>query len=217
MKQYKAALLDMDGTLFDTKKGVIGALKEAIRDYGLRELEPEEEDQFIGPPIQKTIERFYGISEAEAIEAADVFRKYYREKDYVIVCDLYDGMRETLESLRAEGVKLCVASLKKEDMVKRICRHYGVEDLFDSIHGTDARDNLSKSDIIKICLDEVGVDLDDAVMIGDTVFDAMGAEKAGCKFLGVTYGYGFRTESDVAEYANIGTAKSADEIADFFC
>ncbi|MCR5778272.1 MAG: HAD hydrolase-like protein [Lachnospiraceae bacterium] len=217
MKQYKAALLDMDGTLFDTKKGVIGALKEAIRDYGLKELEPEEEDQFIGPPIQKTIECFYGISEAEAIEAADVFRKYYREKDYVIVCDLYDGMRETLESLRAEGVKLCVASLKKEDMVKRICKHYGVEDLFDSIHGTDARDNLSKSDIIKICLDEVGVDLDDAVMIGDTVFDAMGAEKAGCKFLGVTYGYGFRTESDVAEYANIGTAKSADEIADFFC
>ena len=216
MKQYKAALLDMDGTLFNTKRGVIGALKEAIRDYGLKELKEEEEEQFIGPPIQKTIERFYGISEAEAIEAADVFRKYYREKDYVIMCDLYDGMREALETLRDMGVKLCVASLKKEDMVKRICKHYDVEDLFDSIHGTDARDNLSKADIIKICLDDVGVALEDAVMIGDTVFDAMGAEKAGCKFLGVTYGYGFHVDSDVDEHDNIGAAKSPAEIVKYF-
>ena len=216
MSQYKAALLDMDGTLFNTKRGVIGALKEAIREYGLTEIKPEEEEQFIGPPIQKTIQKFYGISEENAIEAADIFRKYYREKDYVIECDLYDGMRETLEKLRSMGVKLCVASLKKEDMVKRICKHYDVEELFDSIHGTDARDNLSKSDIIKICLDEVKVTLDDAVMVGDTVFDALGAEKAGCRFLGVTYGYGFHSCADVAEHDNIGAAASPLEIVEFF-
>lgn len=216
MSNYKAAIFDMDGTLFNTKRGIMKALRMTVEEYGLQPPKAEEEEQFIGPPIQKTLESFYELSEKKAIECADLFRKYYREKDYVLECDLYDGMRECLEKLKENGIKLCVASLKKEDMVKRICESYEIADLFDSIHGTDARDSLSKSDIIHICLNEVGAGEEEAVMIGDTRFDAGGAKEAGVAFLGVSYGFGFHSEKDLEIYDNIGTASSPSDIVDYF-
>ena len=215
MSDFKAALFDMDGTLFNTKKGIVKALRLAINEYGLRALEESEEDCFIGPPIQKTIEKVYGISEQDSIDCANLFRRYYREKGYVLECDLYDGMTDCLKRLKADGIRLCIASLKKEDMVKRICENYEISDFFDSIHGTDDHDSLSKADIINICLKEVGVeDKEKAVMIGDTSFDAIGAEEAQVAFLGVSYGFGFNDEADVNDFENIGTASSPQEIAD---
>ncbi|XME02991.1 HAD family hydrolase [Lachnospiraceae bacterium C1.1] len=217
MNNYKAALFDMDGTLFNTKRGIVKALRMAIEEYGLEPLKESEEEQFIGPPIQKTVESFYKISEERAIECADLFRKYYREKDFVIECDLYDGMTDCLKKLKDNGVKLGIASLKKEDMVLRICDTYNITGYFDSIHGTDARDNLSKSDIIHICMNESGIsENSEAVMIGDTRFDAMGAEEAGVPFLGVTYGFGFHSAEDVNAYKNIGAAASPMSITEFF-
>ena len=126
-------------------------------------------------------------------------------------------MEECLTALKEHGIKLAVASLKKEDMVQRICDNYDITKYFDSIHGTDASDSLSKSDIIHICMDEMGVvDNGEAVMIGDTSFDALGAKEAGVPFLAVSYGFGFHSEEDADDYDNIGTAATAPDIVRFF-
>ena len=217
MSKYAAALFDMDGTLFNTKRGIVKALRLAIRDFGLEPLKEEEEEQFIGPPIQKTVEKVYKISREESIECANLFRKYYREKDYVLECDLYEGMKECLAKLKENGIKLGIASLKKEDMVQRICDNYGISKYFDSIHGTDEFDNLSKSDIIHIRMNDLGVSENEkAVMIGDTRFDALGAKEAGVPFLAVSYGFGFHSEKDADDYDNIGTASAASDIVSYF-
>ena len=55
MSKYRAALFDMDGTLFNTKRGIVKALRLAIEEFGLEPLKEGEEEQFIGPPIQKTM------------------------------------------------------------------------------------------------------------------------------------------------------------------
>ncbi len=216
MKRYKAALIDMDGTLFNTAKGITKAVREACDEYGLKQLSDSEIEEFIGPPIQITFGKKYSLGEDEANKVANIFRRIYKEKEYVLECELYPGMRETLEKLRENGVKLCIASLKKEDMVKKICAHFGISELFDSLHGTDPLDKLSKSDIIKICMDDTGITgMKDAVMIGDSKYDAIGAEEAGCAFLGVTYGFGFHTDEDVYQYDAVGAAHSAAEIVKF--
>ena len=49
-------------------------------------------------------------------------------------------------------------------------------------------------------------------MIGDSDNDAIGAAAIGTKFVGVTYGFGFKSKEDVGKYANIGIATTTDEI-----
>ena len=53
-------------------------------------------------------------------------------------------------------------------------------------------------------------------MIGDSSFDALGAQQIGCDFIGVTYGFDFRTEQDVRKYPAAGSADSAMEILNYF-
>ncbi len=202
----KAVLWDMDGTLFDTKPGIELAVKETLETNGLPPLAPGVIDNFIGPPIQYSFRDICGLPEEEAVETADLFRKYYREKGYVEECIPYDGLRETLEKLKENGLRLGVCTLKKQDMAERIVRRYEMGDLFDSIIGTDALDKIKKDDTIRFSCERFGIPEREAVLIGDTDFDSLGAEKAGSLFIGVTYGYGFRTKKDVDAYSNIGSA-----------
>ncbi len=214
--KYKAALWDMDGTLFNTKRGIVKAVDDASKEAGLPLVDREKIDLFIGPPIQYGFKNYYGLQMEDANRVAELFRKSYREKGYVLECDPYEGLVECLQTLKNAGVKLGVATLKKQDMAERIIKKYELDKVFDCVYGSDARDNLKKHDIIRLCCEDMGIDTSEAVMIGDTVFDAEGAEKAGSPFLAVTYGFGFHSAEDLDGHETIGTAATTAEIAGFF-
>ncbi|KPJ88024.1 MAG: hypothetical protein AMS17_06815 [Spirochaetes bacterium DG_61] len=59
-------------------------------------------------------------------------------------------------------------------------------------------DSISKKeDIVRQALYELSNPAPDkAVMVGDTQYDLIGAEQNGIDFIGVTYGYGFRKDTD---------------------
>ena len=214
--KYKAALWDMDGTLFYTKRGIVHAVDAASEEAGLPLVDRDKVDMFIGPPIQMGFQKYYDLPMEEAIRVANLFRKAYREKGYVLECDPYEGVIESLKELKKAGVKLAVATLKKQDMAERICEKFGLDTVFDCIYGSDALDNLKKHDIIRLCCENMGIETSEAVMIGDTIFDAEGAEKAGSPFLAVTYGFGFHEPGDIEGYQAIGAAANAAEIPSFF-
>lgn len=60
------------------------------------------------------------------------------------------------------------------------------------IHGSDAAGKYSKADVVRNCIHALGVDDPaDAVLVGDSDNDAIGAHEIGLGFVGVTYGFGF--------------------------
>ena len=81
------------------------------------------------------------------------------------------------------------------------------------MHGADNNNVLKKEDIISMCQEEMGATKENSVLIGDTDNDAKGAVKADTPFIAVTYGFGFKTEEDVAKYPYIGVANTPMEIA----
>lgn len=213
-KKIKAVLWDMDGTLCNTKPGIEKAVQEALVLRGLPPVPDNRIDEFIGPPIQLSFRDVCGLPEEEAVKTADTFREIYRTKGYVELSDPYPGLLSTLRKLHDEGYLLAVCTLKKQDMAERIVRKYGMGELFGSIVGTDARDNIKKHDTINMTTRKFGIDNKEAVLIGDTDFDSLGAEKAGCLFIGVTYGFGFVNRKEVDAYPNIGTAEKAEDVYD---
>ncbi|MCR5626259.1 MAG: HAD hydrolase-like protein [Lachnospiraceae bacterium] len=216
--KYDLAIFDADGTLFYTKPGIVACIKETVDHFGLRKLNEDEFDQFIGPPIHDTFAKVYEVSAERGLEIATEFRKRYRTDKFLYDATVYDGMMETLKVLKENGVKLGVATYKMDYMAEGICHHFHIDDYIDSIHGTDNESKRKKPDIIRMCMEDYNIeDPTRAVMIGDTHFDALGAEQAGCSFLGVTFGFEFKTFDDVKGFKRvIGVADTPLDILKFF-
>ena len=210
----KAILFDLDGTLLDTTDGVLESAIYAARHLGYPELPHDIMLKFVGPPIQNSFIKYYNCDETKAQEAANIFRQYYKDKA-LLKADYYDGIIEVLKELKVSGKKIAVATYKREDYAITILRHFGITEYCDSMHGADNFNKLTKADIVNICIDELNEPKEEVVLIGDTEHDATGAAKAGVSFLGVTYGFGFKTEAEVNEFNNIGCANTPKEILNF--
>ncbi len=211
--RYDAVVFDLDGTLLDTSEGIYRSLGYVIDTLNLERPGDDVMRTFIGPPIQRSFARVYGMDNDEANRAAGLFRDRYKDKD-VLLARPYDGIIETIEKLNAAGIRTGVATYKRQDYADRILEHFGFDKVFRVMCGSDPEGLLTKKDIIENALKALGADdRYRAVMVGDSDNDAIGAGEIGVCFIGVTYGFGFASAGDVDEYDNIGAAARPEDIA----
>lgn len=211
MNKIDGVIFDLDGTLLDTTEGVIESVKFAAKELGLPELPTDELKKFIGPPIQKSFLTFYGCEEQMALRGADLFRNYYKDKA-LLKAKPYDGIFELCELLQKEKIKMAVATYKREDYALTLLRHFGFDKFCDPMHGADYNNILKKEDIVRLCQKEMGCVGNQSVLVGDTLHDAIGAQKSATYFIGVTYGFGFKNNEDIKEVPHIGVADTPMEI-----
>lgn len=206
MLNYKSVLFDLDGTLLDTSGGVIKSVEYLINELSLPQITEEVKRSFIGPPIQASLKRVYGMDGEEVRAATKVFRDRYSTVDLCIAAE-YAGIRELLSLLRQKGIKIGVATYKRQDYAEEILRAFHIAPLCDCIYGADYDGKYTKQDIINLCIEHLADgDKSHTVMIGDSEFDALGAQQAGVDFIGVTYGFGFRSKDEVAGYPHVAAA-----------
>lgn len=210
----KVVLFDLDGTLLDTTEGVLESAIYAAKRLGYKELPYEQMLSFVGPPIQTSFMNHYGCSVERAQEVATIFRTYYKE-NALYKARLYPGMIEVLEKMKEKGVKMGVATYKREDYAISILEHFGIAPFCISMHGADHFNKLTKTDIVNLCINEMTSNREDVILVGDTEHDAIGAKNAMVDFLGVTYGFGFKSVADVSMYPNIGCAHNTYDILKF--
>ena len=193
MGKYEIAVFDVDGTLLDTTEGVLASVKYTIDKMGFEPLSEDVLKTFIGPPIQDSFAKAYNLSGDILQDIATCFRNRY--KDYELLKAVpYDGIYEVFDKLMERNVKLAVATYKRQDYTN-------------ILYGADHNNKLKKVDIIEKCMVDLGVtDYSNAVMIGDSSHDAIGAEKIGMDFIGVTYGFDFRAPEDVYKFKAVGAA-----------
>ena len=109
--QYRAVLLDFDGTLVDTSEGIFHSIAVAFRKMGMPLPPKEILRHFMGPPIYYSFQTFAGMDAQQAELATQFFRVDY-EEDGVYRSKPYDGLPELLRRLREENIKIGVATLK---------------------------------------------------------------------------------------------------------
>lgn len=194
----KLVVFDLDGTLLDTSEGIISAVNHTIKRNGLKELDKKELLSFIGPPIQDSFKRTYGLNDREVQKLAEQFRERYKNHD-LLKAKPYEDIYCLMDDLVANGYKIAVATYKREDYALDILRHFDFDKYAVVMHGADGLNVLKKKDIIKMCIKETGISRDDTVYIGDTKSDRDAALEAGTEFIGVNYGFGFKKVDGYAD------------------
>lgn len=196
MNKYKCILFDLDGTLADTFPGILHSYQYAARETGFPEPDEQIAGEVIGAPLAEVFRVRFGLSEELTKQALYHYRHYYAENG-IHEAILYPGMKDTLAKLKQEGYLLAVTTLKKEAFAKEMLKSLGVSEYFDVILGMNDSDTATKADIVKKALAILETQNDEAVLVGDSSYDAIGAEQANVDFIAVTYGFGYKSVEDV--------------------
>jgi len=198
-KKYDAVLFDFDGTVADTGEGIFNGVYHVLASKGIEPPEPEKMRYFIGPPLHDSFKTVLGFDD-EACDAAIIkYREYYSVKG-IFELTMYDGMEELFRKLKAENIKVGIASSKPEVFLQRIAENLKMTELFDVICGSDfSYIHTDKKKIIQRAIESLHLPAGAKVlMVGDRSFDIKGAKGAGVDSAGVLFGYGSRKEFEEA-------------------
>ena len=204
----KSILFDLDGTLTDSGEGIINCASLALRHFGLPVPDREAMRVFVGPPLRDMFFKF-GVPADRLDEAVEVYRSRYIPIGKFENTP-YAGIEELLGRLVAEGHKLYVATSKPEKLSVEILEHFGLAKYFTLICGASTdRSRSTKEAVIAYLLEQSG-NHDQILMVGDTVFDVIGAKMHGIPTIGVSWGYG--EVEDMLDAGAAGIANTMDEL-----
>jgi phosphoglycolate phosphatase len=201
-------LVDLDGTVTEPGRGIIGAFRHAVAAMTGREAPPHGElGWVIGPPLRISLPRV--LPPGADVEAALGHYRAFYDAGAMFDAVVHEGVPEALAGLAAEGWRIILCTSKPHVFARRILDHFGLIGHFEAIHGAEfdgTRDN--KGDLIGHILTTERVEAGRAVMIGDREHDVLGARRWGIPAIGVLWGYGGREELDAAGAARIIAAPS---------
>lgn len=218
LNRQPALIFDLDGTLTDSKGGILGCLRKVIDARGIDN--PGPLDRFIGPPVEDWVKALLPDgSEEERVAMARDYRACYDREGW---CNnsVFAGVREMLAALRDQGCALYVCTSKHEHFAVRILDLFELSVFFTAIYG-DKTDypSHSKVDLLARILREQSLSPESAWMIGDRSFDIDAAHANRLRCIAAAWGYGNTGEwaqADAvakapAEVTRIVTGKLASE------
>jgi phosphoglycolate phosphatase len=182
-------IFDLDGTLTDSKPGIVGCLREVLEarkmsGYGSL-------DRFIGPPVEEWAAELlpHGSAEDRTALARD-YRACYDRAGWSNN-SVYPGVTEMLAQLHHYGFPLYVCTSKHEHFAVRILENFGIAQYFNAIYGDRIDyESHSKSDLLALILSRHAIDSAWVWMVGDRSFDIEAAHLNGIRCLGAAWGYG---------------------------
>ncbi len=182
-----AVFLDLDGTLMDSRAGILSSLSHAFLAIGRNDLAEQDMTWVIGPPFHDTFPKL-GIHDPEPAIAH--YREHYQAGG-MYDARVYDGIIGALDALRANGARLYLATAKPHVYARKITAHFGIAERMTQEFGpeTDGTRNW-KGDLLAHALEQTGETAENAVMVGDRYHDMGAAEFVGMPSIAVRWGYG---------------------------
>lgn len=213
---YQTILFDLDGTLTDSKEGIVNSLRYAIEKLGDPMPDEATLTKFIGPPLQDSFVKYCGYSPEKALLGIEVFRERY------VPIGKFEnraapGLAALCEKLKTRGYVLALASSKPEELCSEICERFGFTPSLKAVVGSPPVGDWSKRDVIRETLRRLGLSEGDkaaVLMVGDRKFDVLGAKECGIDCVGVEF-FGYAAPGELAEAGAVAVVQTAEELERF--
>lgn len=198
---YRCCIFDLDGTLVNSIQALTKSVNDTMARFGIKPIDSERCKRFVGEGYKKLVERaliYGGDSKLTHYEEAlmiyqDVFREccMYRVEPY-------PGIRELLEELKKQGIRIAVLSNKPHARALDNVEGIFGKGYFDLVNGQ--KDSVPrKPDPAGAFLtaEELGMRPEECLYIGDSPTDVETGNAAGMDTAAVLWG--FRGEDELSE------------------
>lgn len=206
--KYKSILLDIDGTLIFSDRGLLAGHRYALEKIGMPEPDEETLLKCMGPSPRESLKNILKVPDdkfelAYIINRGYVYTRGYKEFDVI------EGMDKLVKDLYNAGYKLYTASTKVEWLCELCLQEMGILQYFEKVcaASNDGVTRYLKEQVIEYAK-ECGAE--ECIIIGDRKFDIDSAKNCGIDSIGITFGYG--TVEEITEHKPTYICNSVEEI-----
>lgn len=188
MPETRLFVFDWDGTLMDSERQIVRCMRCAAADLEVVIPSEDEVRAIIGLGLPEALLKlfpFYDRPQRERIRQAYA-RHFVAETGGR--SELFPGARELLESLKAQGHLLAVATGKSRLGLDRVLEQVDMLDFFDATRCADETASKPDPRMLNEILASLSVFSREAVMIGDTTFDLEMASRISMPRIGIGHG-----------------------------
>ena len=185
-------VFDFDGTIVDTRPGIVKSMQYALEKLGIRGYPAADIEKLIGKPLEEMLAEVLGekCTTARIRDGVILFRSRYGNEG-LKESELYDGIIQALNALAEFDIDLHILSSKPTDFVVKICTSFSILDFFRHINGVDLRGlSPNKSDRLGEMIKQLNLDPEKTVMYGDRSDDCIAAFNNNIQIIGAAYGFG---------------------------
>ena len=206
---FDLCIFDWDGTMMCTTGAIIDSIRftSGLQGYSV--------------PDEATVRGAIGLGREDTMKTLvpecprELWPRYeatYRERYIALENEipLVTGMRELLDDLKENGVRIAIATGKSDRGLNRVLTAHNLMGLFDATRTGAVRNPKPAPEMILEILSELHIEKDRAVMIGDSTLDLKMAQNASIAAIGVTYGACYREE--LATLPNFGIVDNVAEL-----
>ncbi|MGD8327327.1 MAG: HAD-IA family hydrolase [Sphingomonadales bacterium] len=191
MSARPALIFDVDGTLIDSQGAIVEAMRLAFSDHDIEGFDPDKVRRIVGLSLLQAVEALlpnhdgnthYSVAEAYKGNFRHALEANGEER-------LFDGIGAMVKALDADNHLMSVATGKSRRGLDRVLQTYEMTPYFISLQTADNNPSKPHPAMVQTALADMGVEPQDAIMIGDTSFDMLMARNAGVAAIGVAWGY----------------------------
>lgn len=214
MPKYKGIIFDLDGTLMNTIEDIGDSMNEVLQAFSLSTYSYKEYKKKVGGGFRNLILNSFpeGTDENTIDRALEMLHKIYAER-YLNKTRPYDGIKDLLNILNKNGIKLGVNSNKKDEYTKSIINKFFNDIPFVKVYGE--RDGIQNKPNPTTALEiakSMNLKAEEIVFIGDSKTDILTAKNAHMDSIGVLWG--FRDREELSEAHAKYIASNWKEILD---
>ncbi len=186
----KTVIFDVDGTLVDTVDMHAEAWQRALKEYG-KEVEFAAVRTQIGKGGDQLLPVFLSREELDQFgEELEKRRGEIFKQEYLPKTKAFPRVRDLVERIQQDGKRVVLASSAKQDELDHFKKVTNIADLLEGeTSADDAEKSKPEPDIFLAAIKEGGnPEPREAIVVGDTPYDAIAAAKANLKTIGVLCG-----------------------------
>ena len=192
----KLMIFDFDGTLGDTRRNIVTTMQMAIKEMQLPSRTEAECASTIGLPLAGCFRTLFPDIQEELIpRCAETYRRIFNENLQKITPEAFPGVVKTLETLKAQGFVLTIASSRSRNSLMELTRDMGIADYISYLIGADdVKEAKPKPEPVLKTLAAMHFNASETLVVGDMAVDILMGAYAGARTCGVTWGNGSREE-----------------------
>lgn len=185
---YKLIVFDWDGTLYNSAEHIVKGVRESAQAAGLIVPSPEDARQVIGLNFEMALLRLFPDMSKEQAEEFEKHYLYWKKNSTASKPQLFQGALEVLAHLKWQGYLLGIITGKHRKGLLEDLQEFRVASYFKSVRCGDDGPSKPHPKLMEEIIEEMGVEPQHVLMIGDTTYDMLLAKNAGTDAFGVSYG-----------------------------